>query len=220
VNGRGLGLYTNFCVLEPCSNGVHPGGLIQGTDGNFYGTTELGGTACPTAGCGTVFKWFYDRVDNPPFVEALVNHGIVGSSVVILGNQLTGSVTFSGIAAVSTGVSDTEIMATVPAGATTGYIKVFTVNGTLRSNVQFRVTPQVFSFLPTSGAVGTTVAITGESFTGATEVTFPCGKKATFTVDSDTRITATVPAGAMTGEIGVFTPGGNVGSSTVLTVTP
>jgi uncharacterized repeat protein (TIGR03803 family) len=222
---KGLSLFLNFCVLqETCSNGAHPrGGIIQGTDGNFYGTTELGGTACPTAGCGTVFKWSYDVVDNPPFVEALVNHGIVGSSVVLLGNQLGNMyVEFNGTFAASTVVSDTEIIATVPAGATTGYIKVVTANGarTLRSNLPFRVTPQVFSFLPASGAVGTTVVITGESLTGATAVTFPCAKTATFTVDSDTQITATVPAGAMTGEIGVFTPGGNVGSSTVFTVTP
>jgi uncharacterized repeat protein (TIGR03803 family) len=33
-------------------------GLIQGTDGNFYGTTQSGGTSgvCGTGGCGTVFK--------------------------------------------------------------------------------------------------------------------------------------------------------------------
>jgi hypothetical protein len=92
--------------------------------------------------------------------------------------------------------------------------------GTLTSNKIFRVLPQIYSFSPESGPAGTTVVITGNSFTGATEVTFPCGQKATFTVDSDTEITAIVPAGAMTGEIGVYTPGGNVGSSTVFTVTP
>jgi uncharacterized repeat protein (TIGR03803 family) len=30
--------------------------LVQGTDGNYYGTTVLGGPNCPTVGCGTVFK--------------------------------------------------------------------------------------------------------------------------------------------------------------------
>jgi uncharacterized repeat protein (TIGR03803 family) len=30
--------------------------LVQGTDGNFYGTTAYGGANCPTVGCGTVFK--------------------------------------------------------------------------------------------------------------------------------------------------------------------
>jgi hypothetical protein len=39
------------------------GPVVQGSDGNFYGTTELGGannsSPCAYAGCGTVFK------DNP-----------------------------------------------------------------------------------------------------------------------------------------------------------
>ncbi|MGA7294454.1 MAG: hypothetical protein WBW85_18110 [Terriglobales bacterium] len=54
---------------------------------------------------------------------------------------------------------------------------------------------------------------------GATEVVFACGDKATFTVDSDTQIMATVPAGAMTGAINVVTPGGHVGTAS-FTVTP
>jgi uncharacterized repeat protein (TIGR03803 family) len=31
-------------------------GLVQGSDGNFYGTTYNGGAYCPPHGCGTVFK--------------------------------------------------------------------------------------------------------------------------------------------------------------------
>ena len=59
----------------------------------------------------------------------------------ILGNSLTGtsSVTFNGTAAAFTLVSDTEITATVPTGATTGTIQVVTPGGTLTSNVAFRV---------------------------------------------------------------------------------
>ncbi len=33
------------------------GGVVQGTDGNFYGTTQYGGAnSCGTQGCGTIFK--------------------------------------------------------------------------------------------------------------------------------------------------------------------
>ena len=32
------------------------GALVQGTDGDFYGTTELGGAGGCAEGCGTVFK--------------------------------------------------------------------------------------------------------------------------------------------------------------------
>ena len=57
------------------------------------------------------------------------------------------------------------------------------------------VPPTVDSFNPTSGPEGTIVTITGTGFTGATAVTFN-GTSASFTVDSDVQITATVPVGA------------------------
>jgi uncharacterized repeat protein (TIGR03803 family) len=41
------------------TNGANPGGLVQASDGNFYGTTPEGGantTSCYGNGCGTVFK--------------------------------------------------------------------------------------------------------------------------------------------------------------------
>jgi uncharacterized repeat protein (TIGR03803 family) len=49
----------SFCAQAGCPDGSDPeGGLIQGTDGNFYGTTNSGGTSsgCGSDGCGTVFK--------------------------------------------------------------------------------------------------------------------------------------------------------------------
>ena len=62
--------------------------------------------------------------------------------------------------------------------------------------------PIVSSFTPAAGPVGTPVTITGNNFTGATEVAFN-GTAATFTVNSNTQITATVPTGATTGTISV-----------------
>ena len=58
------------------------------------------------------------------------------------------------------------------------------------------------SFAPTSGASGTSVVLTGTGFTGATSVKFN-GVSASFTVNSDTQITTTVPASATTGPISV-----------------
>jgi len=49
----------NFCSLSGCADGFNAlSGVIEGKDGNFYGTTEFGGITnanCPS-GCGTVFK--------------------------------------------------------------------------------------------------------------------------------------------------------------------
>jgi hypothetical protein len=78
--------------------------------------------------------------------------------------------------------------------------------------------PTISGFTPTSGPVGTSVTVTGSGFGGATAVTFN-DAAATFGVDSDTQITATVPAGATTGKIAVTTPGGSATSAMSFTVT-
>jgi len=59
--GKLTTLYS-FCAQASCTDGASPGaGLIQATDGNFYGTTEGGGQlhsplCAKFGGCGTVFK--------------------------------------------------------------------------------------------------------------------------------------------------------------------
>src|ERR1700685_2973705 len=111
-------------------------GLIQSTDGNFYGTTN-GSDRAPY---GTAFRL---SMGLGPFVKTQTTAGNVGTPVVILGTDLTGpaGVTFNGAAASFTVLSASEITAIVPTGATTGTIQVNTPNGTLNSNVPFRVTP-------------------------------------------------------------------------------
>ncbi|HTS09974.1 MAG TPA: choice-of-anchor tandem repeat GloVer-containing protein [Candidatus Eisenbacteria bacterium] len=48
-----MSVFYNFCYQSNCLDGMKPyGGLVLGTDGNFYGTTVYGGTT----GVGTVFK--------------------------------------------------------------------------------------------------------------------------------------------------------------------
>jgi uncharacterized repeat protein (TIGR03803 family) len=50
----------NFCAQPNCSDGANPyGALVQGSDGNFYGTAQYGGDLqCDNTGfgCGTIFK--------------------------------------------------------------------------------------------------------------------------------------------------------------------
>jgi IPT/TIG domain len=80
------------------------------------------------------------------------------------------------------------------------------------------VPPSINNFSPLSGSVGTSVTITGSHFTGATAVGFGGVAATQFTVDSDTQITATVPAGATTGPITVSTPAGSGASATTFQV--
>ncbi|HEX8814782.1 MAG TPA: choice-of-anchor tandem repeat GloVer-containing protein, partial [Terriglobales bacterium] len=47
----------NFCAKSSCTDGEFPeAGLIQATNGSFYGTTYQGGANCAPDGCGTIFK--------------------------------------------------------------------------------------------------------------------------------------------------------------------
>ena len=67
--------------------------------------------------------------------------------------------------------------------------------------------PAITTFDPASGAAGTAVTIGGSNFTGATNVAFN-GVAATFSNVTDTSLSATVPAGALSGPISVSTPAG------------
>jgi len=120
---------------QPCMDGTHPvGGLVQATNGKFYGGTYFGGSTTR----GTLFSL---AVGLGPFVKTLPASGKVGAAVIILGTNLTGaiSVKFNGTAVGFIVASSTEIKTTVPAGATTGKVTVTTPRGTLKSNIVFRV---------------------------------------------------------------------------------
>ena len=115
------------------------------------------------------------------------------------------------------------ITLTVPAGATTGPIVVENgVGETATSAGVFTVVqpPSITSFSPASGAVGDSVTITGSHFSGVDHVAFHGTDAPSFTVNSDTQITVTVPTGATTGTITVTHGTNTATSATSFTVTP
>ncbi len=211
------GVYTllySFCSATSCTDGLSPQTpLLQHTNGKFYGNTtgnSLGG--------GVFFSL---DMGLGPFVSLVNWTGKIGKSVVILGQGLTGTsaVSFDGVPASFKVVNDTYMTATAPTGALTGFVSVTTPSGTLQSNREFLVTPQVTS-IPASATVGSSIAITGASLTQATRVTIGA-KSATFKVNSDTQITATVPPGSKTGQkVTVVTAGGTATSTTTLAIPP
>ncbi|MCG8603759.1 IPT/TIG domain-containing protein, partial [bacterium] len=71
--------------------------------------------------------------------------------------------------------------------------------------------PELSSFTPAEGAVGTEVTITGDNLSATTLVSFD-GTPASFSIDSDSRVIAEVPSGAITGTILVANSDGNARS--------
>jgi len=214
----------DYTILHEYTRTSNDGGapqtaMIQHTSGTLFGDTDSGGTGAFCA-CGVLYS--LDMVLDP-FVTFLPpqSQAKVGKTIGLLGQGFTGTtkVTFNGTSASFSVASDTYMTATVPAGAGTGLIRVTTPGGTLPSNRTFRVTPQLLSFDPPNGPVGTQVTITGVSLTQTQGVGFGDRVPAQFTVNSDTQVTAIVPQGAKTGPVGIQTKGGTAISSGTFTVT-
>ena len=115
-------------------------------------------------------------------------------------------------ARVAFAVSGNLVSGLVIQDPTDGVLKAYVTE--LASQV---VQPMITTFSPPSGAIGTSVTITGTNFTGASSITFN-GSSATYVVDSASQITATVPAGATSGAIAVTTPAGTATSAATFTV--
>jgi hypothetical protein len=108
--------------------------LVQHTNGILYGETYYGGTY----GYGVFYSL---DVGAPPFARLVSTFGKVGRTIGILGQGFTGTteVSFNGIPATFTVSSDTYLEATVPAGATTGFVTVTTATATLTSNQPIQI---------------------------------------------------------------------------------
>jgi len=120
------------------SDGENPDSpLLQHTNGIFYGTTSSKGGAI---GRGTLYSL---DAGLGPHVSLVSVSGAVGTSIGILGQGLNTAtaVSFNGTTAPFTVSSNTYLEATVPSGATGGYVTVTLPSGTLTSNKQFQVQP-------------------------------------------------------------------------------
>jgi len=197
-------------VVAPTTASTTARIMVEAADNYFFDISNTNFTISPP-------------VTGPTITSFTPTGGLAGTVVTILGSNFTGatSVSFNGTAAATYTVnSPTQITATVATGTTTGPITIVTPNGSVTSSASFFVgaPPVITSFTPTSGAAGTSVVITGTDFTGATQVTFNGTLAPTFTVNSSTQITVTVPTGATTGPIGVTTPVASATSTGIFTV--
>ncbi|MGH3368838.1 MAG: IPT/TIG domain-containing protein, partial [Nocardioidaceae bacterium] len=151
--------------------------------------------------------------------------GPVGTTVTVAGANL-GSVTamtFNGLSVAPTAVTPTSFKAVVPDGATTGRISATTPVGIAVSAANFKISPKVETFAPTSLLVGGLVTIQGSHLKlGSTPPTVTIGAltltSAFIVSTSATSIQALVPPTAVSGKIGVTTADGTGLSATDLAV--
>jgi hypothetical protein len=211
INGSGLtgstavqfnGVSTKFKVLSDTQiSAVVPANATYGQ----ISVTAPGGTV-HSAGSFTVI----------PTLSGVSSKGQAGQSIKIKGSGLLGvvSVTFNGVSA-SFSISSAKTMsAVVPPTATMGPI-VVTLGGSgqTASAGPFRPQPVVTGMTPASGPVSTSVVVTGTNLGDISSVSI--GNLACpFTVNSPTKITLTIPAGARSSKIKLSGPTGNAGTPT------
>lgn len=167
----------------------------------------------------------------PKITSVNVNSGSVGDQVFISGENLliSGNVAirFNGVQAgfVETGSGGSQIRATIPSGATSGFITASNSIGLATSPEVFTVigtAPVILDFFPKGGAPGSTVTLYGFGFSGTTAVKLN-GKTAGFSITSTSgtnQISATLPSDATTGTFTVTTAGGTATSGTNFFVWP
>jgi uncharacterized repeat protein (TIGR03803 family) len=222
-------------------NGYPNARLVEGSDGNFYGTTSAFNPGnmprlCTMSPCGTVFRFSPNlpAPNNTIFIydfSTSLNRGVDGQNPTAGLVQGTGG-SFYG----TTQYGGNTAQQCNPLGCGT----IFQLSGVIPP-------PTITSFTPSNGPVGTQFVMTGSGLTGTTSVRFlrnptlpprptapisptipsilpRCmrprtlqisGSEAVFTVHSSgQQITVTIPNTARTGPITVTTPAGTFTTST------
>jgi uncharacterized repeat protein (TIGR03803 family) len=237
----------SFCAQPNCTDGDELfGGLVQGSDGNLYGTTAVGGAN----GYGTVFELTltgklrtlhsFDYADGAYPEAALIQgtdgkfygtaseggaNGVAGTLFSITpAGTLTTLYNFCSESNCADGTGPFESLMQ----ATNGVFYGTTFAGGSSTNciggcgTAFSLSTGLGPFIETrlsTGKAGAPVIVFGNNLTGTTAVNFN-GTPSAFTVLSETEIQTTVPTGATTGFVTVATPSGTLTSNKPFQVIP
>jgi hypothetical protein len=202
---------TNFTGATAVSfNGV-AAGFIEGPPGTITTTVPAGATTGPitvtTPGSGPL-KTTTRFTVIPAIASFAPPNGVGGTGVTITGTNFTGAtaVSFNGTPATFTVSNSGTITTTVPAGASTGPIKVTTLDGTATSATNFTISSAPFS-------LGATPSSQTVSAGASTSYTFNVSRNPGF-ADNLTFSVTGLPAATTAS----FSPNPASGSSSTMTV--
>jgi len=194
-----------------------------------YAYDELGRLVAVSDPASGTAKYNYDAVGNltsvtrqavsvvsiasfsPKAGPSATTVSIYGTGFSAMAGQNT--VKFNGTVAAITSASTSQLVVTVPAGATTGTINVASPGGSATSSSSFTVGaagPSITGFSPSVAGIGGSVTVSGTKFdtTASNDVVATGMARAQVTAATATSLTATVAAAA-SGHITVATPLGN-----------
>jgi sugar lactone lactonase YvrE len=195
--------------------------------------TQITATVPATATTGYVTVEYGSRLLSGPIFTVIQtdlasiqpSSGSTGTTVTIRGTGFNTDLSqvdlhFNGISAVIQSITETEIVAIVPPGATTGNVSMKYGKREIYGPVFTVLQLSLASFAPASGPVGTMVTLTGTGFDAtlaSTAVTFD-GAVASIVSATPTEIVVIVPNPASTGDV-VLTVNGTAMNGGIFTVT-
>jgi uncharacterized repeat protein (TIGR03803 family) len=227
------------------TDGTRPiGALVQGSDGDFWGTTYLGGannegTIFKISASGTYTLVYSFLYASPELLGAKPVAGLtLGSDGNLYGvTEVGGKNGYGTLFQVTTGSTVTFLHSFCSAtGCTDGILPqtplVQHTNGKFYGTASgnslccgvfysFDMGLPPFTRLPaTQGKTAATIQFLGQGFTGASSVSFNGTPATSFKIVSDTFLTAKVPVGALTGPVSILTSTGTLISSHNFKVLP
>jgi uncharacterized repeat protein (TIGR03803 family) len=219
------GTLTTLFNFEDYDYGAFPSPLVQGTDGNFYGTTSMGlyGNGCD---CGTIFEItpagtfktlhiFGSDGQSPGGVVQGTDGNFYGTTSggglgygtvfkITSAGELITLYSFCSQTNCTDGANPVSVVQVTNGkfyGTTSG-------GGTFGDGTLFDLSVGLGPFVetkPTYGEEGTKIGILKQGFSSSSVIKFGDTKATTIVLSGTTFITATVPAGALTGSLTVTT---------------
>jgi uncharacterized repeat protein (TIGR03803 family) len=224
------GILVNTYIYDCGASGGNPGGsLTQGSDGNLYGTTIHGGANSGGVlyRLGTTFSYEIThnfgqntadgnapegsvvQATNGKFYGTTDGGGSLNDGTIYGYSGATYGTLFAWNSPVHDGAGLTQhtngfLYGVTSAGGPESLGTIYSVNLGLHSFI---------TFVKPTGKAGQTAQILGQGLTGTTSVTFDGLPATSFSVLTDTFMTAVVPSGATTGKVLVATPTGPLTSN-------